>query len=247
MIEPTDRRGALRRGMIAIAALGVGGLALGGCSSSSSSSRKGNLPTARWPDQASSRPPSRRWEPLPETSTPSSGGYSGELIPRSDWARGQPVPALMDRADRPYNAITLHHDGMDAFTSTNRSAAAARIEKIRAAHRSRNFGDIGYHYLIDPAGRVWCGRDLYWQGAHVKGQNPGRLGVCLMGNYSVQRPNQAQLEALSRFTTSQMRRYGIPVSQVQTHMELAQTECPGRNLQPMLVSMRRNGGTLARA
>lgn len=247
MIEPTDRRDLLRRGIMAIAALGVGGLALGGCASKQATTRTGTVPAARWPDQAGARPPSRRWEPLPETSLPSGGGYDGTLIPRSDWARGQPVPALMDRADRSYDSITLHHDGMDAFTTTDRSAAAARVEKIRAAHRSRNFGDIGYHYLIDPAGRVWCGRDLSWQGAHVKGQNPGKLGVCLMGNYSVQRPTQAQLEALSRFTTSQMRRYNVPVNRVQTHMELAQTECPGRNLQPMLVSMRRNGGTLARA
>jgi N-acetyl-anhydromuramyl-L-alanine amidase AmpD len=121
------------------------------------------------------------------------------------------------------------------------------LERIRAAHRNRGFGDIGYHYLVDPAGRVWAGRELSWQGAHVANQNPGNLGICVMGNYEIQQPNQAQLEAVERFVAAQMGQYHIRIADVKTHQERAQTACPGRSLQPRLSSMRSSSTLLARA
>ncbi len=150
------------------------------------------------------------------------------------------VPSLMDRA-QPYYRITVHHDGMNTYTSTDYNATASRLEQIRVAHRARDFGDIGYHYLIDPAGRVWQGRPLEWQGAHVKATNQGNLGICMLGNYQQQSPNSMQLAALDRFVASRMRAYNIRVGNVFTHQELAPTLCPGTTLQAAMVSTRRSG------
>ncbi len=150
----------------------------------------------------------------------------------------------MDRM-RPIYRITVHHDGMTAFTSVSEQAAAERLENIRRAHRGHNWGDIGYHYLVDPAGRVWEGRPLTWQGAHVKNQNEGNLGVCVMGNYENQQPNEAQLRAVERFVAEMMTRHSVRVGNVYTHREMAATACPGRNLQPRLVAMRGTRGALA--
>ncbi|TVQ81299.1 MAG: N-acetylmuramoyl-L-alanine amidase [Phycisphaeraceae bacterium] len=242
-----SRREALLRtgaGLLSIAAL------MTGCAGSTRRADSG-LPDPIWP--ASSRPgttsgPAYTPPPVvtrPDPFTPApSYDIPAEVIARSAWARGEPVPALMDRQS-PISCITLHHDGMTAFTSTDRSAAAARIEAIRAAHRSRNWGDIGYHYIIDPAGRVWQGRPLNWQGAHVAGQNPGNLGICVLGNYDLQRPNQAQLSTVENFVTQQMQRYRINVRRVYTHRELDATACPGQHLQPRFVAMRSPGGVLA--
>ncbi len=156
------------------------------------------------------------------------------------------MPRLMARM-QPITRITLHHDGMNPFTATNEREAAARLELIRRAHRGRNFGDIGYHYLVDPAGRIWEGRQLTWQGAHVARQNLGNLGICCLGNFEEQSPTDAQLRAVEAFTISQMHRFNVPVNRIYTHRELAPTACPGRNLQPRLLSMRRSGGALAQA
>lgn len=243
MLFLSTRRELLRTGFAGALALGAGGLLLGGCSSQRVAA--GDVPEPRWPEAGGPPSTGRRWEPLPPNEAPS--GNIG-VIPRSDWARGAPVPRLMDRADRPYSKITLHHDGMpDPFYSTDRGAASARVERIRAAHRNRGFGDIGYHYLVDPAGRVWAGRDLSWQGAHVANQNPGNLGICVMGNYQIQQPNQAQLEAVERFVAAQMSQHRIRLADVKTHQERAPTECPGRSLQPRLTSMRSSSMMLARA
>ena len=241
-----SRRELLVSGLTGLAGLGVAGLLLGGCSSGGRGA--GDLPETQWPDAGQSRGTmAKRWEPLPDQ--PSAGPMAPDpgVIGRAEWAKGAAVPSLMDRADRPYTRITLHHDGMpDPFFSTDRWAAAARIERIRSAHRARNFGDVGYHFLIDPAGRVWEGRPLSWQGAHVAKQNPGNMGICVMGNYMLQRPSQTQLASVEQFVGSQMRRCRMRLSEIKTHQELASTECPGRNLQPALVSMRNPRGSLGR-
>lgn len=189
------------------------------------------------------RPYERKWSPLSEPEQVYQ--LQSGVIPRNAWARATPEPRLMNRM-LPVSRITLHHDGMTSFTSANQSDAAQRLEMIRAAHRSNGWGDIGYHFVIDPAGRIWEGRPLFWQGAHVKNQNEGNLGICLLGNYEVQRPNSQQLAAVDRFVAEAMRQYRIPVSRVHTHKELGSTLCPGRNLQPLLVASRSPGGTLYR-
>jgi hypothetical protein len=180
----------------------------------------------------------------PSTIEPAIPSGPSGVIARSSWAGGAPVPALMDRM-LPVNKITLHHDGMNAFTSASQADAAERLENIRLAHRGHNWGDIGYHYVIDPAGRVWEGRPLMYQGAHVRDQNEGNLGVCVLGNFERQAPNQAQLNTVEHFVAALMTRYRVGVRNVYTHRELAATACPGRNLQPRLVSMRTRGGGLA--
>lgn len=239
---PASRRDLLVRGLVGFAGVSFIGSLLGGCSGGGSRA-SASLPDTRWPDLDRNRVAGKRWEPLPDAPALEEPG----IIPRSSWAQEAPVPRLMDRADRAYTRITLHHDGMpDPFYSTDRWAAASRLERIRKAHRQRNFGDIGYHYVIDPAGRVWEGRQTVWQGAHVKDQNPGNLGICVLGNYMLQRPTDTQLAAVERFVAVQMANRRIALGQVKTHQERAPTECPGKFLQPQLLAMRSTRGTLAR-
>jgi len=147
----------------------------------------------------------------------------------------------MDRMT-PISRITIHHDGMSPFTSTARSAATSRLESIRRAHlrrRPQPFGDIGYHYAIDPAGRVWAGRPVSWQGAHVRAQNQGNLGIVVLGNYDQQPLNSAQKQALLRFLGDRMNTYGIRSPRVATHQEMAATACPGESLQAFMVTARK--------
>ena len=133
---------------------------------------------------------------------------------------------------------------MQPFTSTSTEAASARLESIRRSHlqrRPQRFGDIGYHYAIDPAGRVWCCRPLGYQGAHVAGQNPGNLGIVVLGNFDRQSPNRAQKAAILAFLSSQSNQYSVPVSKIRTHQELAATACPGKSMQRFMVNIRGNG------
>ncbi len=190
--------------------------------------------------------------PLPTRPVPQqAAGGTISVIPRSAWTRTGPVPGSKINPMHGVTRITVHHEGMGAFTSTSESAVAGRIESIRQAHLRRKaktgerWADIGYHYLIDPAGRVWEGRNVKWQGAHVQDENEHNLGVMVLGNFDVQKPSSQSLATLDAFVAQQMRRYGVSRSRVLTHREIGATACPGSSLQSYMVKTRGRGGRLA--
>ncbi len=231
------RREALLRALIGMGLAGGAAAFLAGCANPTDTVFRGT-------SSASPALPAPRYSPpvrsAPRVAAQPAIGLPPEVIPRDSWAKATPIQARMDPM-LPVQRITIHHDGMPPVSIRSRADAARRLEQIRVAHLGRGFGDIGYHYIIDPNGTIWQGRPLNWQGAHVANQNPGNLGIMCMGNFEVQRPTSDQLAALRRFTQSQMQRYSVRVKNVYTHRELAQTACPGRNMQPAVVAMRRNG------
>ena len=177
--------------------------------------------------------------PVQEAVLPEPSATLG-AISRRVWAKGQPIPKHMNRM-LPAKYITIHHDGMTSFTSTSKSSAALRLETIRRSHLRRDggrWGDIGYHFAIDPAGRLWQGRPLNWQGAHVKAKNEGNIGVVVLGNFELQSVNRAQAAAVESTLRSLMKKYSIPVSRVRTHQEWTPTACPGKSLQRLMVGIR---------
>ncbi len=179
--------------------------------------------------------------PPPPTQAMPRASSSMRIISRSTWAKGAPVPANMNTM-QPAKYITLHHDGMTPFTDTTSASTAARLETIRTAHRRRDggrWGDIGYHYAIDPAGRVWAARPLQYQGAHVKGRNEDNIGVVVLGNYDKQSLNRAQQATIQRAVAMLMKTHSIPVTRVHTHQEWAPTACPGESMQRFMTSIRR--------
>jgi hypothetical protein len=136
----------------------------------------------------------------------------------------------------------VHHSaeasGSDLDGSITSSAEAIRRIQHHAMSE-RSFGDIGYHFLIDPEGRVFEGRSMAWQGAHAGGDNNiENVGVCLLGNFETGRPSQEALDALSRTLDHLCRSYGIPRNRVHAHLELKNTLCPGRELTRWLKTWR---------
>lgn len=161
--------------------------------------------------------------------------------PRFLWAKAAPI---RDRLNPmlPVTCATIHHDGLDELIWSARTAdVTARIEHYRRGHLGRNWGDIGYHLIIDRGGVLWQGRAVRYQGAHVSEHNEGNIGVLVMGNFDLQKPTAAQLATLRRVVTDLRKTYGIKRGRVYTHKEWqgAQTACPGENLQPRVEQLRR--------
>lgn len=244
-----DRRDLLRGGLL----LGLAGL-VGGCAS-----RAANLPGHQWPgSRPAPEPPRTASLPQPAPVRPAPGGYFAlppGVIPRSRWTnQGVMLSRLTANGQSgrmgTIARITLHHDALEATGIRTEGDAAHRMALVRNGHvnrRPEGFADIGYHFVVDPAGRVWEGRPLMYQGAHVKGQNEQNIGIMLMGHFDRHRPTAAQVQTMESFVADLMRRYSVPVSRVRTHQEMASTECPGRNLQRHLVASRSRGGAIARA
>lgn len=161
------------------------------------------------------------------------------VLSRSAWGARSPNMNRITRANSPWRFITLHHSALEGAPSLGTSQQEA-ISALRTVQRSqmdgRGWGDIGYHFLIDPAGRIWQGRELHNQGAHAGGKdgrnNVGNVGVCLLGNFDEVRPSSAALTSLDRLVDELCRRYTIPRSGIVGHTDWKATVCPGRFLLP---------------
>lgn len=239
----TTRREVILGGMA------LGALFLAGCQNGTPPPGTAGGDTIRKPTMGPAT--TARPAPAPPATAPTGPIGPVVMMPRSAW-----TSAGVSRNGKinPMNGvkrITVHHDGMTPFTSTSQADAAQRLSSIRTAHLARTakdgsrWVDIGYHYIIDPSGRVWEGRSTQYQGAHVQDNNENNLGIMVMGNYDRQTPNQAQKTALDRFIAAQMRTHRVPLARVRTHQEINPTACPGRSLQAYMVMTRARGGGLA--
>lgn len=247
--QGSDDVGIRRRIVLgsALRALAIAGLAAGGLAGCASTTR--TLRTLPDPDlpkagrvTASAR---RRLSVTPEPKA--SAGMPG-VLGRSSWTRAQPNYRGMDKHTKRPDCITIHHDGLPyedrPYTSTGSSAAQARLRLYHSGHVNHNgWADIGYHFAIDRAGRVWECRPLAYQGAHVRSRNDGNIGILVMGNFDVQRPTSAQVRALGGHVKALCLSYGISQGQVHTHKEWrgAKTQCPGKHLQAQVNSLRNRG------
>ncbi len=222
-----------------LAASFFGALGLSGCQQSLRTSQ--GLPSPAWPSHSLPAPAPSAPAPLPEPVASQTLALPSGVLARSQWAKGGPAPTKMTRM-LPVRYITVHHCAGPVFTEDDLGSTKVRLESIRRYHReSLGWGDIGYHFAVDRAGRIWQCRSLAWQGAHVADHNEGNIGVVVLGDFDQQQPSPAQVAALEQHLRTLMRAYGVPVSRVKTHQEWAPTACPGRNLQRYMVVARASG------
>jgi N-acetylmuramoyl-L-alanine amidase len=167
------------------------------------------------------------------------------IIRRSKWNAGRPVRRRLDPM-RGVRKLTIHHSAVLSRDLSSR-AVAMQIRSIQGFHIQQNgWGDIGYHYLIDPAGRIWEGRSLGYQGAHAGGvNNEHNIGICLLGNFVPgrrgQQPSTRQVQSMEAFVNWLGSRYSISRGRVLTHKEINPgTVCPGPRLQTIVNRMRRH-------
>lgn len=168
------------------------------------------------------------------------------ILPRANWQPMATIGSRLDPMEKIYR-ITVHHSAM-LFRDTSAPACANQIRLIQHAHMvspDRRYGDIGYHFLIDPAGRVWEGRMLRYQGAHARADNNrGNIGICMLGNFvrggDGQRPTPAQATALQSLLGSLVGKYHVDLAQLHGHRDFVDTECPGPYGEALLAEIVRN-------
>jgi hypothetical protein len=227
-----------RRAFLAAALAGGTGWLLAGCAQSGRLAT--DLPSPPWPGTSGSSysPPVPAGTTSPAPSASQSPPVPPGVLPRRQWATAAPRTSRM-RPMRPVRYITVHHTAGPVFVASGRRDTAARLDDIRRYHQDdRGWGDIGYHFAVDRAGRVWECRPLSYQGAHVRYYNESNLGVVALGNFDEQQPSPAQLDGLRRHVQGLMRTYRVPISRLRTHQEWAPTACPGRSLQQYMVMAR---------
>ncbi|MEO2092526.1 MAG: peptidoglycan recognition family protein [bacterium] len=174
---------------------------------------------------------------------------NASYLPRSSWRASRPAPSRLTRNSGPYTRITVHHtaDVPGALFNGSFSDSTSTVRRVQGEHMDgRGYGDIGYHFMIDAAGRCFAGRDLVYQGAHAGGvRNRQNIGVCLLGNFEHGRPSPRALAALDKILAELRGRHRIPRKGVVCHRELKSTVCPGAHLAAWTRRYRRAGPKLA--
>lgn len=160
-----------------------------------------------------------------------------KLLRRSKWTDALPKTWILREAGH-YDRLTLHHAGNSTNFNTAKNAVIHDLNGILAGHIERNYGDIGYHFIIDYAGRIWEGRLIAYEGAHVSGQNERNIAVMLLGNFEKQRPSLKQLSAMRQIVPLLCGHYGIKRHRIYGHRDLGPSVCPGKNLYPYVVKLK---------
>jgi len=149
-------------------------------------------------------------------------------VRRSAWSEAGWIPG---GAERPWQFIVVHH-------SATPTGSAAHFD---AMHRAKGWDELGYHFVIGNGtmsgnGTVEVGSRWAKQkhGAHTKvaghpEYNDVGIGICLVGNFDVTHPTEAQMDSLARLVRCLATRYGIPRSRIYGHGQLKPTDCPGRS------------------
>jgi hypothetical protein len=243
---PRPDRVELSRRDVLMGGLFLGGLMLTGCGS-----QNAGLPGPRYPFEGGTGSEIVRNQPVTVPAAPvraPAPEVPSGIVARSQWTRSGIARPSEANAMNGISRITIHHDAIVSTDLRSGSDVARRIESIRRSHVQRGWADIGYHYVIDPQGRVWEARTTAKQGAHVEDNNEHNLGIVVMGNFNVHAPSPQATVAVDRFVALQMNRYNVPLSRVYTHQELKSTACPGNRMQRFMNSTRgRSGGLYALA
>ena len=132
-------------------------------------------------------------------------------------------------APRPWKWIVIHH-------SASPAGSMAVFDK---EHKAKGWDGVGYHFVIGNGTNSADGQvevtprwPIQKWGAHAKTAdnryNEYGIGICLVGNFDVERPTPRQLASLARLVAYLSKTYHIPINNVIGHRDTKPTECPGR-------------------
>lgn len=121
------------------------------------------------------------------------------------------------------------------------------VKDIDKMHRARGWKMVGYHYVIRRDGVVEQGRPENQVGAHVGGQNVGKIGICWLGGLNratgpdkgVDNRTPAQTESLIKLIRELLKRH--PGAKVVGHRDLAATQCPGFDVPAWWAKVQKKG------
>jgi hypothetical protein len=146
---------------------------------------------------------------------------------------------------RDWQYIVIHH-------SATPTGSMAFFDK---EHKAKGWDGVGYHFVIGNGTETGDGQvevtprwTVQKWGAHAKTidnrYNEHGIGICLVGNFDIERPSANQMKSLTRLVGYLMQTYRIPAQNVVGHRDTKPTDCPGRYVN---IAAIRNSATAAMA
>jgi len=134
--------------------------------------------------------------------------------------------------------IVIHHSA---------GGKAETVKTVDTFHRTKNWGTakepiyaqksalgwyVQYHYFIDRKGNfTQCktSEEIGWH-AGVWEVNKTSIGICVSGNFNIEKPTETQLKTLKTILQYLMKKYSIKIENVKFHRDFKKTDCPGKNM-----------------
>lgn len=175
-------------------------------------------------------------EPLPESGAGATGPGGDYPRPTGLYA-DQPTAAearawSINGARRAWRYIVIHHSATD----TGSAKAFDAEHKERRDKDGRRWEGLGYDFVIgngtgsgDGAVEVGYRWSQQKRGAHAGNDlmNEQGIGICLVGDFTKNRPTAAQMKSLSRLCNFLSAYCGIPRANYRLHGDVRHTSCPG--------------------
>lgn len=174
----------------------------------------------------------------PEATKPS-------ILSRTDWNASATISSRLVPRTREPQRIIFHHSA-DKFSSTDLNDTIAEIQRIQNDHMNgEGKCDIAYHFIIDPAGRIWEGAEIdNYQRGHADGYFDD-IGVLILGDFESRLLNTFKPNILNANQTTAIinlsmwlcyeytlivDNLGEDIAPISTHRTVDQdTVCPGSN------------------
>lgn len=155
------------------------------------------------------------------------------IVPRSEWgaryANGVRPAALPCKG-----GPILHHSVTAAIDG------AGAVRALEDIGEGRFGAGISYTFPITPDGTVYEGHSVDREGAHTRGFNQSHRAICLVGNYEIDDPTDAQLDSIVELVRHGHDQGWWPLEITGGHRDMAgaSTACPGSKLHARIGDLR---------
>jgi N-acetylmuramoyl-L-alanine amidase len=124
------------------------------------------------------------------------------------------------KPERPVHSVFIHCSASDSETM----AGDVLVKTVTAWHKARGFNPVGYHFLIDKAGKIMPGRSLEEIPAAQQGHNIGSIAICVHG-LDVHKFTPEAMQSLRWLCDDINRAYVCQVA-FRGHCEVSAKTCP---------------------
>jgi len=151
------------------------------------------------------------------------------IVKRCEW-KAKP-PKLIEYINGPVPFVLIHHSYIPPQCNTT-DACKNAMRSMQNFHQvERGWNDIGYNFAIGGDGQIYEGRGFNVIGAHAPVYNAKSVGICIIGDWSVELPSTDMIEKVHRLIA-----FGVSTGKIQSnytllgHRQVRNTECPGDRL-----------------
>lgn len=151
------------------------------------------------------------------------------IVSAAEWG-SDPLPLAEEKRHTP-NRLTIHHAGVLWPEGADVAQRTRNLQNFSKTERP--WGELPYHFLIAPDGRIFEGRSLdYAPETNTGYDTHGHVGIQVWGNFEEQRVSPQQLEAIVRLSAWLCQNLQIAPGTIAGHCDVSpgRTVCPGKDL-----------------